>query len=93
MNCTGYPREADETYFEGEVLPHVIHINKVERTCLVKVKGKSVVAHLPKLINEAIQLLDFVKIKKSPVTGEYHVTDYYVNEDFYNDDYYQEVLV
>ena len=76
------------------MIPHIIHINKTERTCLVKIApGKSVIAHLTKEMNEAIQLLDYVKIEKSPVTGEYHVTDYYVNDEFYNDDYYQEVLV
>ena len=85
---TNPPR--DDTYFEGEKLPQVIHINKLERTCLVKVApGKSVIAHLSKEMNEAIQLLDFVTLKKSPVTGELNVIDYFVNEDIYND----EVLV
>ena len=88
MDCSNPPK--DEEYFEGEKLPQVIHINKLNRTCLVKIApGKSVIAHLSKEMNEAIQLLDFVTLKKSPVTGELNVIDYFVNEDIYND----EVLV
>ena len=80
-----------EEYWEGETLPQVIHIDKVNRTCLVKVApNKSVIAHLTKEKAEAIQLLDYVEIKKSPVTGEINVIRYYVNTDVYNE---QEVLV
>ena len=89
---TNPPR--DETYFEGETLPQVIHIDKANRTCLVKVApNKSVIAHLTKEKAEAIQLLDYVEIKKSPVTGEINVIRYYVNQDVYNEEYYQEVLI
>ena len=84
----------DDTYFEGDKLPQVIYIDKVNRTCLVKVShDKSVIAHLTKEKAEAIQLLDYVEIQKSPVTGEINVIRYYVNQDVYNDDYYQEVLI
>lgn len=79
-----------EEYWEGETLPQVIHIDKVNRTCLVKVApGKSVIAHLTKEKAEAIQLLDYVELKKSLVTGEINVIRYYVNTEVYN----QEVLV
>ena len=77
----------DDTYIEGTPLPQVIHINKLEATCLVRIApGKSVIAHLTKEMNEAIQLLDYVEIKPSVTPGEYNVTNYYVNTDFYNEE-------
>lgn len=92
MDCSNPPME--DVYFEGSKLPQVIHINKTERTCLVRIApNRSVIAHLPKAINEAIQLLDYVELKPSVIPGQYNVVDYWVNSEVYNDEYYEEVLI
>ena len=85
MDCSNPPR--DDNYIEGTPMPQVIHINKLNRTCLVKIApGKSVIAHLSKEMNEAIQLLDFVEIHEAVTPGEYNVTNYYVNTEIYNEE-------
>ena len=75
----------DDTYFEGDELPQVIYIDKVNRTCLVRINPKqSVVAHMSKNITEGIQLLDHVELKWSHVTKQFQVVNYYVNQEVYS---------
>ena len=72
----------DDTYFEGDQLPQVIYVDKIRRTCLVRVEPKrSVVAHMSKNIAEGIQLLDFVELKWSHVSKQFQVVNYYVNRE------------
>ena len=83
MDCSNPPR--DDTYMEGDKLPQVIYIDKVNRTCLVRVSPKkSVVAHMNKNIAEGIQLLDHVELRWSHISKEFQVTQYYVNQEVYS---------
>ena len=86
----------DETYWEGDELPKVIYIDKVQRTCLVRITPKqSVVAHMSKNIAEGIQLLDHVELKWSHVSKQFQVVRYYVNTEVTEEigETYQAVLI
>ena len=64
-------------------MPQVIYIDKINRTCLVRIAPKqSVVAHIKnKEMAEAIQLLDYVDLKWSHVTKQWNVVMYHVNSE------------
>ena len=84
MNCTGYPTEYDETYFEGCNYP--ILINKQKRFSKGMIKtctGKKFPVHLSPLVNEGALIGDYVTIKKSKVTGEWIAVDYFINMEVY----------
>ena len=72
----------DTGFIEGDRLPQVIYIDKVQRTCLVRVAPKrSIVCTMSKNIAEGIQLLDHVDIRFSPISKEWQVKRYYVNRE------------
>lgn len=86
----------DTTYFEGDPMPQVIYIDKVNRTCLVRVAPKrSIVCTMSKNIAEGIQLLDHVEVKFSHVSKEFQVIRYYVNQEVTEEigETYQAVLI
>ena len=87
----------DTTYWEGDRLPQVIYIDKVNKTCLVRIAPKrSVVAHIKnKQMSEAIQLLDYVDLKWSPISKTWNVVRYYVNQEVTEEihETYQAVLI
>lgn len=83
----------DDTVLEPN-MPVIINIQKgigkgIIRTCT----GKKFPVTIKSSLLEGIQLMDYVTIRKSKVTGEWIVTDYFVNSEIYNDDYYEEVVV
>ena len=87
----------DDTYMEGDQLPQVIYIDKVNLTCLVRIEpNRSVVAHIKnREMAEAIQLLDHVELKWSHVTKQFQVVNYYVNREVTEEiaETYQAVLI
>ena len=87
----------DTTYWEGDKLPQVIYIDKVNKTCLVRIAPKrSVVAHIKtREMTEAIQLLDYVDLKWSPISKTWNVVNYYVNQEVTEEihETYQAVLI
>ena len=95
MDCSNPPR--DDTYMEGDPMPQVIYIDKVNRTCLVRVAPrKSVIAHIKtREMAEAIQLLDYVDLKWSPISKTWNVVMYYVNSEVTEEihETYQAVLI
>ena len=76
----------DNTYFEGSTLPVIINLQKEFKTGIIKTAtGKKFPVTIPDWIIPGIQLLDYVEITKSQVTGEWVVTNYHVNVEFMED--------
>ena len=82
MDCSNPPR--DETWTE-DLDWQIIHINKREKTCLIrkgdgeKQYGKSYPCILADWLIEGILLMDFVTPKYDAVSREWIVTDYRIN--------------
>ena len=83
----------DDTILEPN-MPTIINIQKDIGKGMVKTcTGKKFPVTIKQSLLEGIQLLDYVTIRKSKVTGEWIVVDYFVNSEIYNDEYYEEVVV
>ena len=63
-------------------LPQLINIQKNYGTGLVQTKsGKKLKVIISRELLNDVQLMDYVELKKSPVTHEWVVTDYIINFD------------
>ena len=71
----------------------LIHIDPIRKTGLVKSDNmkKSLVVKLQDWLIPGVQLMDYVTVEKSMVTGELWVTDYHVNTEFYDDEFIEVV--
>ena len=71
----------------------LIHIDPIRKTGLVKSDNmkKSLVVKLQDWLIPGVQLMDYVTVEKSKVTGELWVTDYHVNSDFYDDGFVEAI--
>ena len=65
-------------------MPKIINIQRNLKTGLVKTsKGKVFPVTLQDWLVDGIMHGDYVDLKKSPVTGEWIVTDYHINMEIY----------
>ena len=76
------PNYSEILAVDPDEIHQIIHLNRKDGNCLVKKgNGKSFVCTLAHWLKESICVYDYVEVKKSPVTGEWVVTDYSVNEE------------
>ena len=87
MDCAN-PPHIDEDYTE-DLDWQIIHINRKDKTCLVrkgdgeKVTGRSYSCTLADWLLEGVMLGDFVTVEFNPVTRKRMVTDYRINTVLY----------
>ena len=74
----------DNTVFEDNLI--VIHINKVDKNCLVRNEkgGKSFICELADWLIDGIRLMDYVQVKRT-IDGKPIVTNYFVNREIYDE--------
>ena len=85
-----------EYYWEGDNLPKIINIQRKLKKGIVQTStGKKFPVTLQDWLIDGIMLHDFVEINKSPVTGEWIVTNYFINTEVAEEieSSYQEALI
>ena len=73
-----------DDFADCDEMPKIINIQRKLKKGLVKNQnGKVFPVTLQDWLADSIELLDYVELKKSPVTGEMIVTDYKINMEVY----------
>lgn len=84
MAMNDYPAYFDEIDTAEDKRPTIINIQRNIKKGLVKTNtGKTFPVTLQDWLVDGIMLHDYVEIKKSPVSGEWIVTNYFINNEVY----------